>query len=148
MIQQVFYFDKHLSQMKSKIIGIAPLMRSEDLEFDDFSFLEEDTLDEEGINLQDLKTTLRESILCWFLYDDIKPILSTQLIFQESNIAQRMTYHEFFTKKMFSAYLIGDNNSVKQLYYNTSKITPEQLLVNIESIQRKLVEIESNLFQK
>lgn len=148
MIQQVFYFDKNLSMMRSKIIGIAPMLRSEDADLPDFSFLEEDNTNDNGLDLQELKNTLRESILAWLLYDDLKPTLSSQLVFQESNIAQRMSYHEFFTKKMFSAYLIGDNNSIKQLYYNTSKLTPEQLLVSLETIQRKLVEIESNLFHR
>ncbi len=148
MIQQVFYFDKNLSMMRSKIIGIAPMLRSEDADLPDFSFLEEDSSNENGMDLQDLKSTLRESVLAWLLYDDLKATFSSQLVFQESNIAQRMSYHEFFTKKMFSAYLIGDNNSIKQLYYNTSKLTPEQLMVNLETIQRKLVEIESNLFHR
>lgn len=144
LIQQVYYFDKHLSQMSSKIIGVAPLMTMEDAlapAFPDF-----DNEDAGGADTQQLKTTLRDAIVCWFLYDDLKSHFSKQPVFQESNIAQRISYHEYFSKKMFSAYVIGDNSLMKRLYSNTGELTTNQITDEINDIQRKLVEIESGIW--
>jgi len=146
LIQQVFYFDKHLSQLSSKIIGIAPLMTVEEIIAPAFSpFDDEETVD---ADTQELKNTLRESIVCWFLYDDLKSHFSAQPVYQESNIAQRISYHEYFSKKMYSAYMIGDNNLMKRLYSNTGELTTNQITDEIKDIQRKLVEIESGIWAK
>lgn len=144
LIQQVYYFDKHLSQMSSKIIGIAPLMTMEDALAPAFPDFENE--DAGGADTQQLKTTLRDAIVCWFLYDDLKSYFSAQPVFQESNIAQRISYHEYLSKKMFSAYLIGDNSLMKRLYSNTGELTTNQITDEIIDIQRKLVEIESGIW--
>ncbi|MDD2283912.1 MAG: gliding motility protein GldN [Paludibacter sp.] len=144
LIQQVYYFDKHLSRMSSKIIGIAPLMNMEDALAPAFPNFDDE--DAGGADTQQLKTTLRDAIVCWFLYDDLKPHFSTQPVFQESNIAQRISYHEYFSKKMFSAYMIGDNNLMKKLYSNTAELTSNQITEEIKDIQRKLIDIESGIW--
>ena len=144
LIQQVYYFDKHLSQMSSKIIGIAPLMTVEEIIAPAFSAFEDE--ERADADTQELKNTLRESIVCWFLYDDLKSHFSAQPVYQESNIAQRISYHEYFSKKMFASYLIGDNNLMKRLYSNTGELSTNEITDEIKDIQRKLVEIESGIW--
>lgn len=144
LIQQVYYFDKHLSQMSSKIIGIAPLMNMEEALAPAFPDFENE--DAAGADTQQLKTTLRDAVVCWFLYDDLKSHFSAQPVFQENNIAQRVSYHEYFSKKMFSAYMIGDNSLMKKLYSNTNELTSNQITEEIKDIQLKLVEIESGIW--
>ena len=143
LIQKVYYFDTHLSKLSSKIIGIAPLMAPEETMSAFPAFGEEDDNDQDT---QLLKTTLRESILCWFLYDDLKSHFSTQMVYQASNIAQRISYHEYFSKKMFSDYLIGDNNLMKRLYSNTEALSTQQLTQEIQNIQQQLIEIEAGIW--
>lgn len=144
LIQQVYYFDKHLSQVSSKIIGIAPLMTMEDALAPAFPDFENENTG--SADTQQLKTTLRDAVVCWFLYDDLKSHFSAQPVFQESNIAQRVSYHEYFSKKMYAAYMIGDNSLMKKLYSNTSELTTNQITEEIKNIQRKLVEIESGIW--
>jgi hypothetical protein len=141
MLQKVYYFDKHLSRFHTKIVAIAPLISEPDiLQFDD----DEDIEESDAATVQQLKITLRESILCWFLYEDLKPHFSNQLVYQESNIAQRVSYHEYFTKKMFSDYLVGDNNLLRQLYSsNATETTIPQLRASIKQVANELIEIES-----
>lgn len=141
LVQKVYYFDKHLSQMSSKIIGIAPMISEISTQFPVFDDEEEVA---EGSTA--LRNTLRESILCWFLYDELKPQLSSQLVYQVSNQAQRVSYHEYFTKKMFSDYLIGDNNLFKRLYGSTEDLSIPQLKNEISRIQQDLVEIEADIW--
>ena len=143
MLQKVYYFDKHLSRFHTKIVGIAPLIAEPDL----LQFDPDDEGDEmeDAAAVQQLKVTLRESILCWFLYDDLKPHFSNQLVYQHSNVAQRVSYHEYFTKKMFSDYLIGDNYLMRQLYSPTStSLTIPQLRSSIKQVANELIEIESS----
>lgn len=148
LVQKVYYFDKHLSQLSSKIIGIAPLMAATNttsmFPADDLGLGDEES--GAADNTQTLKSTLKESVLCWLLYDDIKAHFSAQPVYQESNAAQRISYHEFFTKKMFADYLIGDNNLMKRLYSNTEKFTTVKLNQEISNIESRLIEIESGLY--
>ncbi|OJV35858.1 MAG: hypothetical protein BGO29_09205 [Bacteroidales bacterium 36-12] len=147
LIQQVFYFDTHLSQMSSKIIGIAPMMTMEDAAaslFPDFG--DENNNNGGKAGTTEIKNALRESILCWLLYDDLKPFFSTQLVLPENNIAQRVSYHEYFSKKMFSSYLVGDNNLLKKLYSSNVNVDANEIKKEISEIQRKLVKIESEIW--
>lgn len=141
MIQKVYYFDRHLSRFNTKIIGIAPIVT----EAAPFT-VQNDEEEAGNAGAQELKNTLKESVLCWFLYDELKPHLSNQLIYQVSNAAQRMSYHEYFSKKMFSDYLIGDNNLFKRLYSSTEELTLPQLKAEIKSLSSELVEIESGVW--
>lgn len=141
MLQKVYYFDRHLSRFNTKIIGIAPLIS----EATDLS-VQSDEEEGESAGTLELKNTLKESVLCWFLYDELKPFLSNQLIYQESNAAQRMSYHEYFTKKMYSDYLIGDNNLFKRLYSTTEEMTLLQLKSEVKRLSTGLVEIESGVW--
>ncbi len=142
MLQKVYYFDKHLSRFHSKIIGIAPVITEVELWQPAF-----DNEDEPGsASSQELKSTLRESILCWFLYDELKPHFSGQLIYQVSNTAQRMSYHEYFTKKMYADYLIGDNNLFRRLYSTTEDISLPALKESVRQLAVELTEVESGVW--
>lgn len=141
LIQKVYYFDKHLSVLSSKIIGIAPLKTDEVSAAIDF-----DGENDGSADIQTLKNTLKESVICWFLTDDLKPRFGKQLVYQDNNIAQRISYDEYFSKKMFSDYLIGDNNLLKRLYGNTEEITFNKLNEEINKIRQSLIAIESGLW--
>lgn len=145
LVQKVYFFDKHLSTMGSKVIAIAPIQSAP--EPSPLSiFDEEDETTDDGTLV--LRNTLRESIIGWFLYDDLKPHFSAQPVYQESNAAQRVSYHEYFTKRMYSDYMIGDNNLFKRLYGNTDQLTISDLKSEIKRISRELVEIESDIWAK
>lgn len=139
LVQKVYYFDKHLSRFHTRIIGIAPVVSEPEMMF---SSPAEDS--EEGSEtIQQLKVTLRESILCWFLYDELKPVFSGQLIYQATNAAERISFHEYFTKKMYSDYLIGDTNLFRRLYSTNAEPTLQELKTAINLLNKELVDIES-----
>jgi gliding motility associated protien GldN len=143
MLQKVYYFDKHLSRFHTRIVGIAPVVTEPELA--QSSFMNDDEEPGNG-DARELKTTLRESVLCWFLYDELKPQLAGQLIYQISNSAQRMSYDEYFTKKMYSDYLIGDNNLFKRLYSTTEEISIPQLKASVQQLANELIEVESGVW--
>ncbi len=151
LIQEVFFFDTHLSRMNHKIIGIAPMMLLEEdtpLSFSDF-FDEDENDDEPKENeVHAIRTALRESVVCWLLYDDLKEHFSKQIVFPESNEAEKVTFHELFVKKMYSSYLVGDNNLMKKMYSINAPLTIPQLTGEINEINKRLIELESQLWMR
>lgn len=140
LIQKVYYFDKNLSRFNSKLIAIAPLKVEQDVQLNAVQD------DEKGADIQAIKSALKESVLAWFLIDDLKVQFAKQPVYQTDNIAQRVSYLEFFTKKMFGDYLIGDNNLFRKIYSTTQEITPSQMKEEVSQIQEKLVKIESEVW--
>lgn len=159
MIQEVIYFDKHLSRFDSKIIGIAPIKvprevfgGSREREQDD----EENTTNGERPDatkaklLRDeasLLSTLRESIVCWFLYTDLRPFMARQLVSQMTNSALRLNYDDFFSKHMYHDYLLGDNDLFNKLYSGKEKVKFENLRNEIKQINNKLIDIENSIWE-
>jgi hypothetical protein len=143
MIQRVFYFDKNLSRFNSKIIAIAPL-KVEDSGSGAGESEEEG--EAQGPDIQLVKTALKESVLAWLLLDDLKVQFAKQPVYQIDNIAQRVSYFEFFTKRMFGDYLVGDNNLFRRIYSSTQEITTKQLKDEVNNIREKIVKIESEVW--
>lgn len=142
MIQRVFYFDKNLSRFNSKIIAIAPLK----VEDAGGAGGETEEGENQGPDIQQVKTALKESVLAWLLLDDLKVQFAKQPVYQLDNIAQRVSYFEFFTKRMFGDYLVGDNNLFRRIYSSTQEITTQQLRDEVNNINEKIVKIESEVW--
>src|ERR1035437_1430101 len=123
LIQEIVFFDKHTSRMYSNIIAIAPLnaITETNLTF--------------GTTV-DAWSYFQSSVLCWFLFDDLRPYLAKQYVIPSGNDTQRLTYDEFFAQKYYSDYLIGDSNlnnrMLLQYIVDPLKIRKEQKRIEIE----------------
>lgn len=165
LIQEVIYFDKHLSRFHSKIIAIAPVKIPRDV-----ARVAQPMIDEEGENFVPVTTRnrqdsraatdnklkrdeanllniLRESVVCWFLYSDLRPYLAKQMISQMANSAYRLSYDDFFTNKQYKDYLIGDNNMLNKLYSGKEKLEFAKLKQQIQQINDELIEIETSIWE-
>lgn len=165
LIQEVIYFDKHLSRFHSKIIAIAPVKIPRDV-----SRAAAPQLDEEGDGFAAISTRnrelttaeadsklkrdeanllniLRESVVCWFLYSDLRPYLAKQMISQMANSAYRLSYDDFFTNKLYKDYLIGDNNMLNKLYSGKEKFEFAKLKQQIQQINDELIDIETSIWE-
>ena len=134
--------------MGSRIIAIAPIQSAEPTTL---TLLDEE--EEEQVVISDdgiitLRNTLSESIIGWFLYNDLESHFATQPVYQESNAALRVSYHEYFSKRMYTDYLIGDNNLFKRLFGTTVDLTLVELKSEIRRIGNELIEIESDIWSK
>jgi gliding motility associated protien GldN len=133
LVQEIVFFDKHTSRMYTKIIGIAPLY----------------ALTESNITLGtnvDAWNYFQSSVLCWFLFDELRPYLARQYVIPSGNDTQRLTYDEFFAQRLYSSYLLGDSNSYNRmlLQYLTdpNKIKKEQ-----QRIETELLNFEQDLWE-
>jgi gliding motility associated protien GldN len=94
LIQEVVFFDKHTSRLHTKIMGIAPL-QSDLIVTKDSSYI---------------MSSLRESIMFWIPFDALRPYLAMQYAIPNRNEVKRVTYDEFFQKRLFTSYIVGEGN--------------------------------------
>lgn len=108
LIQEIVFFDRHNSRLYSKIIAIAPLQADKITHTDE----------------SEVMLAMHESILFWIPFDALRPYLAKQYMIPQSNDSKRMTFDEFFAKKLYSSYIFGDSNMYNRmiLEYTRSEV--------------------------
>ncbi|MBP1675547.1 MAG: gliding motility associated protein GldN [Bacteroidetes bacterium] len=140
VIQEIVFFNKHYSRMYTKIIGIAPIF----------------IYNESNVTRQNLLgrtksgdaiwNFLQSSVLCWYLFDELRPYLAKQYVVPSGNDSQRMTYDEFFAQQLYSSYLLGDSNVFNRMLlqaYNTH----DQIVKEQKRIETELLNVEQDLWE-
>lgn len=100
LIQEIVFFDRHNSRLYSKILAIAPLHS------DKITNTEPDQV----------MDALLQSILFWVPFDALRPYMARQYMIPRVNDNARMTFDEFFIKKLYSSYLVGDSNMYNRMF--------------------------------
>ncbi len=131
LIQEIVFFDKHTSRMYSKIIAIAPL-------HSDMIINHKETGDYMGAML--------ESLMFWIPFDELRPYLARQEIIPQSNDKGRITFDEFFTKKLYTSYLMGDSNMYDRMFLNYAK-TEEEVKKEQQRVFDELLNFEQDLWE-
>ena len=131
LVQEIVFFDKHTSRLYSKIIGIAPLY----------------ALTESNVSLGTNNNAwfyFQSSVLCWFLFDELRPYLAKQYVISDGN--QRLTFDEYFAQHLNSSYILGDNNinnrMLLQYLVDPVKIKKEQ-----QRIESELLNFEQDIWE-
>jgi gliding motility associated protien GldN len=118
--------DKQRGMFFPRIIAIAPLYR----------------LEVEG---QDLG----EQALFYVKWDDLRPILTNQEVFNRHNDRSRLSFDDFFEHRLFSSYIVKESNAFD---YDINKFEhfkddPFAALLESEKIKNKLFEWEHDLWK-
>ncbi len=129
MIQEIVFFDKHTSRLHSKIIAIAPM--------------QSDKIVSDSTNVMG---ALQESILFWLSFDELRPYLAKQYIIPQSNDINRITFDEFFAKKLYASYLIGDSNMYDRMFLNYAK-TEQEVKREQQRVFDELLNFEQDLWE-
>ena len=87
-LKEIWYFDSHDSQLKVRILGIAPL---QEVYGDDGYFR-------------------YEKPLFWVHYPTSREVLARERAFVESNEAARMTWEDLFEMRKFASYITKEGN--------------------------------------
>ncbi|NCB68443.1 MAG: gliding motility protein GldN [Bacteroidia bacterium] len=140
LIQEVVFFNKHYSRMYTKIIGIAPIY-----------FKTSYNLNMAGVGSQNKEgegvwEAFRFSVLCWYLFDELRPFLAKQYVIPNGNETQRLTYDEFFAQRLYSTYLLGDENMVDKMLLQTYN-DPESIRREQKRIETELLNVEQDLWE-
>lgn len=130
LIQEIVFFDKHYSRLYSKIIAIAPLQSDKIQYYEDMPLME----------------AMYQSILFWISFDDLRPYMARQYIIPEANDSRRVTFDEFFAKKLYTSYLIGDSNMFDRMIgdYTADEKEIKKEQARIES---ELLNFEQDLWE-
>jgi gliding motility associated protien GldN len=94
LIQEVVFFDKHTSRLHSKIMAIAPLQADLITTRDSSNVM----------------SSLRESIMFWIPFDKLRPYMAMQYAIPNRNEVKRVTFDEFFQKRLYTSYIVGEGN--------------------------------------
>ena len=130
LIQEVIFFDTHTSRLYTKIIAIAPMY----------------ALHPDNMANNDTMAYFRNSVLCWFSFDELRPYLIRQLVTPNGNDSQRMTYDEFFSQNLYTSYLLGDSNMYSRMLLEFS-LDENALRAEQKRIETELMNFEQDLWE-
>ncbi|MBQ2068484.1 MAG: gliding motility protein GldN [Paludibacteraceae bacterium] len=130
MIQEIVFFDKHTSRLHTKIMAIAPLHPDKITQNDSTKVME----------------ALHESIVCWIPFDELRPYLAMQYIIPNRNETKRVTYDEFFQKRLFTSYIVGEGNMYNRMIPDYEK-SYEGIKKEQERIATELLNFEQDLWE-
>ena len=117
-IKEDWYFDKHLSQFLVRIIALGPII-----------------VDEDGL-----------SQACWIPYDDnTRKVLSEAFVANRKNGAERRTYEEILTKRVFDSYIVKEENMYDR-YINSYALNIDALYES-ERIKTEMFDYEQSLWE-
>lgn len=130
IIQEIIFFDKHYSRLYSKILAIAPLHADNTTYYEGQSVME----------------ALYGQILFWVPFDAFRPYMAKQYVMQSDNNSKRVTYDDFFVKKLYSSYIIGTSNVYDRMIPDYAT-TPEDIAREQERVEWELLSAEQDLWE-
>jgi gliding motility associated protien GldN len=132
LIQEIVFFDKHMSRLFTKIIAIAPLY----------------ALHPDNMATNNTMEYFRNSVLCWISFDELRPYLVRQYMMPLNNDTHRLTFDEFFIKKNYTSYLLGDSNVFgRMLLDDNATVSEEDIKREQERIEREMLDFEQDLWE-
>jgi gliding motility associated protien GldN len=130
LTQEIVFFDKHTSRLHTKIMAIAPLQSDKISTRDNSNIMQ----------------SLRESIMFWIPFDGLRPYLAMQYAIPNRNETKRVTFDEFFQKRLYTSYIVGEGNMynrwIPDYTGDEEKVRQEQ-----ERIATELLNFEQDLWE-
>ena len=130
LIQEKIFFDKHTSRMYSKIMAIAPLY----------------ALHPDNMDSKESMAYFRNSVICWFAFDELRPHLIRQFVVPKGNDTERMTFDDFFNQKMYSSYLLGESSTYGRMLLEYA-VDEDALRAEQKRIDTELINFEEDLWE-
>jgi gliding motility associated protien GldN len=124
LVYEEWFFDKKLSKLDVRIIGICPIC----------------------VKLDAATGRTIRNRLFWMRYDDARDVLSKKEVFNASNDAQRISFDDLFMQRRFDSYIIGESN-----VYNDRNINEYTLgknaMFEAERIKEEVFNWEHDLWE-
>ena len=131
LVQEVTFFDKHTSRLHTKIMAIAPLQSDKIMTRDSANVM----------------GSLRESIMFWVPFDQLRPYLAMQYAIPNRNEVKRVTFDEFFQKRLFTSYIVGEGNMYNRWIPDYAHSDVEATRKEQERIATELLNFEQDLWE-
>ena len=124
MIYEEWYFDKKLSVLAVRIIGICPIF----------------------ISLDVATGRTKKERLFWIRYDDIRDVLAKKEVFSTSNDAQRISFDDLFLQRRFDSYIFAESNVYNDRFISDYTLGKDAMF-EAERIKRDIVNFEHDLWE-
>jgi gliding motility associated protien GldN len=124
LIYEEWYFDKKLSKLDVRIIGIMPYWMGYD---------------------QDAGRALHKPLF-WVKFDDLRDVLAKNEAFIASNDAQRISFDDLFMQRRFGSIVFGESNVFDDRQINEYTVG-KYTLFEAERIKNELFDIEHDLWE-
>ena len=135
LIKEIVFFNKHYSKMYTKVIALAPLYTFTSLNLKTYH-----------LNKEPLEWAyFVQSIPCWFLYEELRPYL-TKYYIKDSNKTLRMTFDDFFQMKLYSSYILGDDNTTDKMLLEMFN-DPVRIKYEQDRIEREILNVEQDVWE-
>lgn len=121
-LKEFWFFDKQTSTMQVRIIGIAPMR---------------EVYSEDG-------TFLGHQPIFWIYYPEARYVFVNYEAFNPKNDAQRLSYDDLFTKRIFSSYIIKESNPYDRMIYDYAQGL--DALLEAERIKEEIFNWEHDLW--
>ena len=122
-VKEDWFFDKQRSVMEVRIIGICPITEVFDAKGDFRGFQQ----------------------LFWIYFPEARPVFARSEVFNRFNGAAKMTYDDFFWKRMFSSYIYKEDNVYDRRIAEYA--TGIDAMLESERIKQDLFNFEQNLWE-
>lgn len=122
-LQEIWFFDRESSQMKVRILGIAPL---------------KDETDEDG-------NVLYERAMFWVYYPGARQVLANENAFTSANDAANRSWEDVFEARFFNSYIIKQSN-VTDRRIEHYKTDGRERLLEAERIKQDIFNFEQDLW--
>ena len=122
-VKEDWFFDKQRSMMEVRIIGLCPVI---------------DKFNDDG-SYRGMQP------LFWIYFPEARPILAKAEVFNRFNSASRMTYDDFFWKRMFTSYIYKVDNQYDRKI--SEYATGLDSMLESERIKEELLNFEQQLWE-
>ncbi|OIP82082.1 MAG: hypothetical protein AUK44_08570 [Porphyromonadaceae bacterium CG2_30_38_12] len=142
VIQEIVFFNKHYSKMYTKIIAIAPIYN-----YNETNVTNRNVLGSSNKSGEAIWNYFQNSLVCWYLYDELRPYLAKQLIIPNGNENNRMTFDDYFSQRLYYSYLLGDSNMFDKMLLQTYS-DPVSIRREQQRIEYELMNLEQDIWEQ
>ncbi|MDP4184372.1 MAG: gliding motility protein GldN [Bacteroidota bacterium] len=132
-LKEIWYFDKQLSSLQVRILGICPIRE-----------YTKDT--NEQTTEADAQQEVLRTPVCWISYPAARQLLVNNEVFNPRNDAQRLSYDDLFIQRNFQSYIVKESNT-----YNNRPITAylssEEAMYESKRIEDEIFNFEQDLWE-
>jgi gliding motility associated protien GldN len=124
LLYEEWYFDKKLSKLDVRIIGICPI------------FVRMDAAT--GRQVKDR--------LFWIRYDDARDVLSQKEVYNPFNDAQRVSFDDYLLQRRFDSYIYAESNVYNDRYISEYTVGKDAMF-EAERVKRDIFNFEHDLWE-
>ena len=124
-IKGMWYFDKRQGEMKYRLLGLMPVGKN--------------LKDDDGKNNTDL---------FWIWYPSLRKILHKEMVFNEKNNANRISFDQLLISRRFSSYIYKEDNLYGDRPISSYKDKGLQSILESERIKKEILDFEQDMWNR